>query len=57
MRYLLAFAAAMITVLILTLLNAFVLKLIIPDFLIGWWSCIAWYTALRAYVDIEKIEN
>lgn len=57
MRYILAFAAAMITVLILTLLNAFVLKLIIPDFLIGWCSCIVWHTAIKAYVDIEKIEN
>lgn len=53
MKYLLALSASIITVFILKLLNEYVLKLMIPDFLIGWFSCIAWYSIINK-VDTKK---
>ena len=43
--------AAIILAIVIQILNAYVLKLLIPDFLAGWVSCTAYFAAYSIHKD------
>lgn len=54
MRYLIAFATALLVAIIIQYLNDYLLKTPIDKFLHGWISCMAFYSAKEFYLFIKQ---
>jgi hypothetical protein len=54
MKILVSFTGAFIALFIVLLLNDYVLKFAIPEFLKGWFSCLGWFIARDVYDEANK---
>lgn len=52
MKYLAAFAGGSLTLIILRIISA-LFNFEITDFLVGWISCVGWYTAMKIYEIVK----
>lgn len=50
MKYLVGFGCALLVMLIMRLLNTYVLKFEIPEFLVGWVSCVFYFEGMNGMV-------
>ncbi len=54
MRILVGFIAANVMMIVLTFLNHYVFWSSFPEFLMGWFSCAAWFIAMEIYEDVKS---
>jgi len=54
MKYVVPTLSAILMMVLLNQLNEHILKVQIPQFLIGWFSCMAYYVSQEIYKDLTK---